>query len=88
MSPIIETWPEVKAYAVEIIKTIRANDSSNIILVGCPRWDQDVHLPASDPISGYSNLMYSMHFYAGTHTQWLRDRTDSAMQKGLPIFCF
>lgn len=27
-----------------------------------------------------------MHFYAGTHKQWLRDRTDAAIAKGLPIF--
>ena len=28
----------------------------------------------------------SRHFYAGTHKQWLRDRTDEAIAKGLPIF--
>jgi endoglucanase len=27
-----------------------------------------------------------MHFYAGTHKQWLRNRTDSAISKGLPVF--
>ena len=30
--------------------------------------------------------MYTMHFYAGTHKQWLRDRTDEAIEKGIPIF--
>jgi endoglucanase len=30
--------------------------------------------------------MYTMHFYAGTHKQWLRDRCDDAMRKGIPIF--
>jgi endoglucanase len=84
--PDYETWPEVKAYATEIIAAIRAIDANNIILVGSPRWDQDVQLPAADPIKGYSNLMYTMHFYAGTHKQWLRDRTDEAIKKGLPIF--
>jgi endoglucanase len=84
--PDYETWPEVKTYAEEVIKVIRANDPDNIILVGSPRWDQDVQLPAADPIKSYTNLMYTMHFYAGTHKQWLRDRTDEAMQKGLPIF--
>jgi endoglucanase len=84
--PDYETWPEVKAYSEEIIKTIRSIDASNIILVGSPKWDQDIQLPAADPITGYSNLMYTMHFYAGTHKQWLRDRTDEAIAKGLPIF--
>jgi len=30
--------------------------------------------------------MYTVHFYAATHKQELRDRTDSALSKGLPIF--
>jgi len=54
--------------------------------VGSPKWDQDILLPANDPIKGYSNLMYTMHFYAATHKQWLRDRTDEAIKKGLAIF--
>ncbi|WP_228520925.1 glycoside hydrolase family 5 protein [Flavobacterium sp. HJJ] len=84
--PDYETWPEVKAYAEEVIKVIRANDPDNIILVGCPRWDQDVNLPAADPIKGYDNLMYTMHFYAATHQKELRDRTDEAIKSGLPVF--
>ena len=84
--PDYETWPEVKAYSEEVIKTIRAIDPDNIILVGSPRWDQDIHLPAADPIKGYSNLMYTVHFYAATHKQWLRDKTDEAIKKGLAIF--
>ena len=84
--PDYYTWPEVKAYSEELIKTIRAIDPDNIILVGSPHWDQDIHLVAEDPIKGQSNLMYTMHFYAGTHKQWLRDRTDAAMAKGIPIF--
>jgi endoglucanase len=84
--PDHETWPEVKAYSEEVIKTIRDIDPDNIILVGCPRWDQDIQLPAADPIKGYKNLMYTMHFYAATHKQWLRDKTDDALKKGLPVF--
>jgi endoglucanase len=30
--------------------------------------------------------MYTLHFYAATHKQQLRDRGDYALQKGLPIF--
>lgn len=84
--PDYETWPEVKKYATEIISTIRAIDSNNIILVGSPHWDQDINLPAEDPIYGFKNLMYTVHFYAATHKQSLRDRTDAAIAKGLPIF--
>jgi endoglucanase len=84
--PDEETWPEVKAYTEEVIKVIRKNDPDNIILVGCPHWDQDVNLPAADPIKGYDNLMYTLHFYAGTHRQYLRDRADEALKAGLPLF--
>jgi endoglucanase len=84
--PDHETWPEVKAYSEAIIGVIRKHDPDNIILVGSPRWDQEVQLPAADPIKGQVNLMYTMHFYAGTHKQWLRDRTDEAMKAGIPIF--
>lgn len=84
--PDDETWPQIKAYAEEVIKVIRSNDSKNIILVGSPHWDQDVNLPAADPILGYTNIMYTMHFYAATHGKELRDRTDEAIKNGLPIF--
>ncbi|WP_159800099.1 glycoside hydrolase family 5 protein [Flavobacterium sp. MK4S-17] len=84
--PDDESWEEVKAYSEEVIKVIRKNDPDNIILVGCPHWDQDINLPAADPIKGYKNLMYTVHFYAATHKQELRDRTDAAIKKGLPVF--
>ena len=84
--PDKETWQEVKNYSIELIKTIRSIDPDNIILVGSPHWDQDIHLAADDPITGFSNLMYTMHFYAATHKQWLRDRCDYSLKKGLPLF--
>ncbi|KAA3438598.1 glycoside hydrolase family 5 protein [Rufibacter hautae] len=84
--PDHETWPEVKAYSEEVISAIRAVDPDNLILVGTPRWDQDVHLAADDPIKGVKNLMYTLHFYAATHKQELRDRGDYALSKGLPLF--
>ncbi|MDR0763552.1 MAG: glycoside hydrolase family 5 protein [Bacteroidales bacterium] len=80
------TWEQVKAYSEEVIATIRAIDPDNIILVGSPNWDQDVHLAADSPITDAGNIMYTMHFYAATHKQYLRERTDYAISKGLPIF--
>lgn len=84
--PIDDSWEEVKAYSEEIIKTIRSIDKDNVILVGTPHWDQDIHLAADNPISGYDNIMYTLHFYAGTHKQELRERADYALAKDLPIF--
>lgn len=84
--PERQTWAEVKAYSMELIAAIRAIDPDNIILVGSPHWDQDVHIVADDPIKGYDNLMYTLHYYAATHKQFLRDRGDYALSKGLPLF--
>jgi endoglucanase len=84
--PDYETWEEVKAYSEDVISVIRKNDPDNIILVGSPHWSQDLDLAAADPITGYDNLMYTMHFYAATHTKLLRDRVDAAMADGLPVF--
>lgn len=79
-------WEEVKTYSEEVIAVIRGIDPDNIILVGSPHWDQDLHLVAEDPIRDVNNIMYTMHFYAATHESWLRDRTDEAIAKGIPVF--
>jgi endoglucanase len=84
--PDHETWDEVKVYETEIIKAIRKYDNDNIILLGNPHWDQDIHLVADAPLQGFSNIMYTVHFYAATHKQQLRDRCNYALKKGIPIF--
>lgn len=84
--PVEDRWKIVKSYSEEIIKTIRSIEPDALILVGSPHWDQDIHLVADDPITGYKNIMYTLHFYANTHGQNLRDRADYALSKGLPLF--
>lgn len=84
--PVRDSWEKVKNYSIEVIKAIREFDPDNIILVGSPHWDQDIHIVADSPIEGFDNLMYTVHFYAATHGQFLRDRSDYAISKGIPIF--
>lgn len=84
--PVRQDWALVKAYSDTLITAIRQYDPDNIILIGNPHWDQDVHIVADDPIREHINLMYTLHFYAVTHRQWLRDRGDYALSKGIPIF--
>ena len=76
---------DIKPYAEAMVQTIRANAPKSIILIGSGTWSQDLQDPAADPVAG-TNLMYSCHFYAGTHGQWLRDRISAAMRQGLPVF--
>lgn len=79
-------WKDIKAYAKSVIKAIRTYDKKNIILVGTPTWSQDVDTAADSPIKGYSNLMYTFHFYAATHKDTYRKKVEQAVKKGLPVF--
>ena len=80
------TWAEIKEYSLKVIEAIRAIEKDAVIVVGTPRWSQNVDDAADDPITGYDNLMYTLHFYAGTHKEWLRQKGDYAMSKGLALF--
>ena len=84
--PVEDSWESLKQYASEIITEIRRYDPDNIILMGCPHWDQDIHLVADSPLTGFTNVMYTLHFYASTHKEYLRDRMEAAANRGLPIF--
>lgn len=80
------SWAEIKAYAQEVIPVIRANAPDAVILVGTPNWSQYVNEAAADPITGYDNIMYTLHFYAATHTDSLRNTMAAAIDAGLPVF--
>lgn len=84
--PLKVEWSECKQYAEALIPIIRKNAPNSIIIVGTPTWSQDVHLAAADPIIGQRNIMYTLHFYAATHKQYLRDRMEQAIGDGLPVF--
>lgn len=79
-------WKDIKSYAETIIPIIRKNDENAIILVGTPNWCQFVEQAAENPINGFENIMYTLHFYASTHTDILRSAMVKAIEKGLPIF--
>jgi endoglucanase len=68
-----------------MVATIRANDPEGIILIGSGTWSQDVDVAAQDPVQG-KNLAYTIHFYAGSHGQPLRDKVQSALALGLALF--
>lgn len=80
------SWRDIKSYAEEVIGTIRSNDEDAVILIGTPNWSQFVDQAAADPITGYGNLMYTLHFYAATHTDDLRGKLSQAVEDGLPVF--
>ncbi len=80
------SWSDIKSYAEEVIGVIRSYDEDGIIIVGTPNWSQYVDQAAADPITGYDNIMYALHFYAATHKESLRSTMTAAIDAGLPIF--
>ncbi len=84
--PNTASWSDIKSYACDIIPIIRSNDPDAVIIVGTPTWSQEVDQPLMDPITGWDNLMYTLHFYAATHKEDLRSRLTEAVSSGLPVF--
>jgi len=80
------TWDVVKAYAEEVIPVIRKNAPDAIVLVGTPCWSQLVDQAADNPVQADGPIMYSVHYYAATHKQELRDKVTYALGKNAPVF--
>ena len=79
-------WKDIREYAEDVIPVIRKNSPDAVIIVGTPTWSQDVDKAAADPLEEYSNIMYTLHFYAATHKDNLRKKLEDAREDGLPIF--
>ncbi|MCM1055774.1 MAG: cellulase family glycosylhydrolase [Bacteroides sp.] len=75
---------DIKPYAEEVIAVIRKNAPDSVIIVGTPTWSQDIDMAAADPLKE-KNVLYALHFYAATHTDWLRQRLVACHNKGLPV---
>ncbi|MBQ9766378.1 MAG: glycoside hydrolase family 5 protein [Lachnospiraceae bacterium] len=78
-------WNDIKAYANEVIPVIRNNDSDAIVLVGTPTWSQEIDKAMADPLA-FDNVMYTLHFYADTHRDYLRERLRTALEANIPVF--
>lgn len=80
------TWDkDVKPYAEEIIPMIRKNSPKSLIIVGTPNWCKDLDKAANNPLN-FNNVVYSCHFYSGTHRGELRNKIDYCINKNIPIF--
>ena len=85
--PLDISWSEtLKPYALSVISAIRAIDPDNLIVVGTPEWSQRVDLAAEDPITEYTNIAYTLHFYTVYHHEWLRNRASEALNSGIALF--
>jgi len=80
-------WSTIKTYANKIIPIIRRNDPEGIILVGTPEWSSQIEHAANDKITGNNayNVMYTFHFYSGSHYNDYQTRLQNAASK-IPVF--
>ena len=84
--PTRQDWStEVKPYHEAVIAAIREHDPDNLVILGSPTWSQDVDVASEDPVDD-ANVAYTLHFYAGTHGQYLRDKARKAMDNGVALF--
>ena len=74
----------VKPYAEAVIKSIRAIDKDNIIIVGTSDYSRDIDKAANNPIKGV-NICYSVHFNASSDGDELRNKITEAKSKGLCV---
>jgi len=76
---------DIKPYAEGVLAKIRAYDSTNIVVVGTRQWSQLVSEAAMNPIKD-PKVMYTLHFYPGTHKQELRVEAQKALDMGIALF--
>ena len=84
--PLKTSWDDVvKPYSEKVIAAIREIDPDNIIIVGTPHWSQDADIASENPITGYKNIAYTLHFYAASHKEWLMNKAQKAMDNGIAL---
>lgn len=66
------TWQEIKNYASQVMPAVQNNDPGALMIIGTPQWCQLIDQAVNSPIDQYKDyLLYSFHFYACTHMNFL-----------------
>ncbi len=81
----ISWYKDIKPYAESVITEIRKYDPDNIVICGTRQWSQLVGEAANSPVRD-SNTVYTLHYYAASHGQSLRDEAMKALARHLPLF--
>ncbi len=84
--PLNVSWKNVlKPYHEAVIAEIRKHDPDNIVVCGTPNWSQDVEDVIFEKIDD-DNVMYTLHYYAATHREELRNKALLAINNNIPVF--
>ncbi len=80
------SWNEtIKPYHETVIAEIRKHDPDNVIIAGTRSWSQRVDEVIDNRLSDI-NTMYTLHYYAASHKQELRDLAQQAIAAEIPLF--
>lgn len=80
-----DSWSTWKKTAQPWVDIIRAAAPQNLILIGGPRWSQNVAEAATNPFAG-SNLVYVAHIYPGHGGQSVWDSWFGNSSSTVPYF--
>jgi endoglucanase len=80
-----DSWSTWKTIAQPWVDLIRAAAPKNLILIGGPRWSQNVAEAATNPFTG-SNLVYVAHIYPGHGGQSVWDSWFGNSSSSVPYF--
>ncbi|NJB72282.1 endoglucanase [Saonia flava] len=84
--PLDVSWSAtLKPYHEEVIAAIREHDPDNIVVCGTRTWSQRVDEVIGNKIDD-ANVAYTLHYYAATHKQELRDIAQLALNNDIPLF--
>ncbi|MCR4837592.1 MAG: cellulase family glycosylhydrolase [Eubacterium sp.] len=104
-----QTWKEkLLPYHQSVVDAIREYDKDaipNVVICGTDNWSQFVDAPVANPVvdpaveaeqADDAQIMYTFHFYAGTHDTkidektgdyWLGGKIKNALEGGIGVFC-
>jgi hypothetical protein len=79
---------DLYAYCKDIAGIIRNCGSDALIVCGTNTWSQDVDEVANKPLKddGFTNILYTFHFYSGSHYADKMAKVKTALAAGTPIF--
>tara|TARA_R110001583_G_scaffold74189_2_gene205645 strand:+ start:1415 stop:2482 length:1068 start_codon:yes stop_codon:yes gene_type:complete len=84
--PLDVSWKTVlKPYHEAVIAEIRKFDADNIVVCGTRNWSQNVNDVIGNKIND-ENVAYTLHYYAATHKQPLRDIAALALNNNIALF--
>lgn len=84
--PLDVSWRTVlKPYHEAVIAEIRKFDPDNIVVCGTRNWSQNVNDVIGNKIND-ENVAYTLHYYAATHKQSLRDVATLALNNNIALF--